>query len=60
MLQFILAIAAVFCIGKRTSYSDVRRPRPIWPDRLTSPRRRDNAARLADRALCGIDVPLIL
>ena len=59
MLQFILATATAFCFSKQTSCSDVRRPVPNWPDRLT-PGRRDNAARLADRALCGIDMPLIL
>jgi hypothetical protein len=60
MLQFILATAAAFSFGKHTSYGDARRPVPTWLDRSTSPRDRDTATRQADRALCGIDMPLVL
>ena len=60
MLQFILATAAAFCFGKHTSYRDGRRPEQTWPGRSSSTKNRDVAARLAERALCGIDMPLIL
>jgi hypothetical protein len=60
MLQVILATAAAICFGKHTSYSDGRRPERTWPGRSSYPKGRDVAARLAERALCGIDMPLIL
>ena len=60
MLQVILATAAAICFGKHTSYSDGRRPERPWPGRSSSAKDRDVAARLAERALCGIDMPLIL
>jgi hypothetical protein len=60
MLRFILATAVVFAIGRRTMHTDIERPAATSPDRSTSPRDRDAATRLADRALCGIDMPFVL
>ena len=59
MLQSILAIAALFPARWRTKYTDVGRLGATRPDRASSPRDRDAATRLADRALCGIDMPLV-
>ena len=59
MFQFILATAAALCVGKHTSHSDVRRAEPRWPGSSACPTQRDAAARLTDRALCGIALVII-
>jgi hypothetical protein len=60
MMQFILAMAALFPIRLRTAHTGVGLRETAWPERSASPRERDAATRLADRALCGIDLPFIL
>jgi hypothetical protein len=59
MLQSILA-TAVLLLTVRRSMRDtgVGRLEAAGPSR--SPREHDAVTRLADRALCGIDLPLVL
>jgi hypothetical protein len=58
MLQSIFAIAVLLPVRRRMRNTDVGRPEPAGPGR--SPREHGAAKRLADRALCGIDLPLVL
>jgi hypothetical protein len=60
MLQFILAIAVLFPVRWHREYTVVGQQEAAWPQWPASPRERDKATCLADRALCGIDMPLVL
>jgi len=58
MLQSILAVAVLLPVRRLTRDTGVGRPEAIGPGR--SPREHDAATRMANRALCGIDLPFIL
>ena len=58
MLQSILAIAVLLPGRRRMRDTGVGGPEAVEAGR--SPREHDAATRMADRALCGIDLPLVL
>ena len=58
MLQSILAIAVLLPVRRAHEGHRRRAAEASGPGR--SPREHDGATRLADRALCGIDQPLVL
>ena len=60
MRQLILAMVVLVPVRWRTRYTGVGLQEAAWPERSASLRERDKATCLADRALCGIDMPLVL
>ena len=60
MQHFNLAMAALFPVRWRREYISVGQQGVAWSQRAVLRKERDKATRLADRALCGIDMPLVL